>query len=704
MYYLVVILFAVGWILLSIVRNYVATKSPISHKYLNHGIKVCLFMCLLILSFYYQKLYLSFLSLVLNIYIVLMLLKRRWFNKIKLSACTQNFFNKNLISCIYSYIKLSSNPRLANSRARLNREGICVANGGWGSSRRNYSSGVLQSNLSLAVQSIDANKDISLKYFYEWLCGITDGEGTFYIYKKNGGTFEFNYIIGLHVDDVNMLYFIKEVLGTGKVITSGNVARFSITSSPSPRGTFQPPLEAPGSIKGIEKIINIFTEYPLNTTKLLNFLAFQKAYELYTSSKSKEEVAESIIELKNTMNNKRTDFQMPTDYKPKITSYWLLGFVEGEGSFLVKKNEHKLTFTLTQSIRDFALMELIKDFLFNLLGITDAQNIDKTSIRVTTSHDSINKKPIARLTISHTGWIKYVIIPFFSNMTWRSKKELDFQDWVAIFKLKERGHLYQEEGKNVLNLIISQMNNNRLSTNKGENLPKIEREQLYLEINKLLNGPSNIEVKEEGIFIKSLNYFSTGSGKIGVHIVSNQGLILKTFTSLSDCAKTLGVTQPTARNRLIKNQPFLFENNPCYLKNIINKDSDLLESIEPQVRTSPSPTDPKDKARPAGSIDGGSSPQRGYAGRTISSYSPFYIDKKGNSNKIELNNLIKGIPKGVGKPVNIYEKWDSSGFKLIGSFVSARRAGLFLGLSGSTVLRYVQSGQVYKNKYKFSYK
>ena len=37
MYYLVIILFAVGWILLSIVRNYISTKSPISHKYLNHG-------------------------------------------------------------------------------------------------------------------------------------------------------------------------------------------------------------------------------------------------------------------------------------------------------------------------------------------------------------------------------------------------------------------------------------------------------------------------------------------------------------------------------------------------------------------------------------------------------------------------------------------------------------------------------------------
>lgn len=37
MYYLVMILFAVAWILVSIIRNYAETKSPISHKYLNHG-------------------------------------------------------------------------------------------------------------------------------------------------------------------------------------------------------------------------------------------------------------------------------------------------------------------------------------------------------------------------------------------------------------------------------------------------------------------------------------------------------------------------------------------------------------------------------------------------------------------------------------------------------------------------------------------
>ncbi len=37
MFYLVLILFAVGWMMFSIVKNFIHTKTSISHKYLNHG-------------------------------------------------------------------------------------------------------------------------------------------------------------------------------------------------------------------------------------------------------------------------------------------------------------------------------------------------------------------------------------------------------------------------------------------------------------------------------------------------------------------------------------------------------------------------------------------------------------------------------------------------------------------------------------------
>lgn len=61
-----------------------------------------------------------------------------------------------------------------------------------------------------------------------------------------------------------------------------------------------------------------------------------------------------------------------------------------------------------------------------------------------------------------------------------------------------------------------------------------------------------------------------------------------------------------------------------------------------------------------------------------------------------------------GNPVNIYEKYTSadgaSEFRLIGSFVSARRAGKFLDISGSTIIRYMNSGTIFKDRYKFSSK
>ena len=37
MFYLVLILFSVSWIMFSIIKNFINTKTAISHKYLNHG-------------------------------------------------------------------------------------------------------------------------------------------------------------------------------------------------------------------------------------------------------------------------------------------------------------------------------------------------------------------------------------------------------------------------------------------------------------------------------------------------------------------------------------------------------------------------------------------------------------------------------------------------------------------------------------------
>ena len=55
-----------------------------------------------------------------------------------------------------------------------------------------------------------------------------------------------------------------------------------------------------------------------------------------------------------------------------------------------------------------------------------------------------------------------------------------------------------------------------------------------------------------------------------------------------------------------------------------------------------------------------------------------------------------------GYPVYVYEKCDSKGFQLIGSFVSIRKAANFLGISPNTVRLYINSGEIFNDRYKFT--
>ena len=60
------------------------------------------------------------------------------------------------------------------------------------------------------------------------------------------------------------------------------------------------------------------------------------------------------------MNKSRFYFEMAKDKQIIITPYWLLGFVEGEGSFYAEnKYNFVLGFAITQQAIDLALMEKI---------------------------------------------------------------------------------------------------------------------------------------------------------------------------------------------------------------------------------------------------------------------------------------------------------------------------------------------------------
>jgi hypothetical protein len=114
------------------------------------------------------------------------------------------------------------------------------------------------------------------------------------------------------------------------------------------------------------------------------------------------------------MNSKRTDFIMPESYQPKITTHWLLGFVEGEASFSVRRTSGKfeLSFALSQSVIDETLMNAIKDFFNNCLP--DATNFEAGVVNMYpyTPRGARHKQTI-QLVITRKDYIENVLIPFF---------------------------------------------------------------------------------------------------------------------------------------------------------------------------------------------------------------------------------------------------------------------------------------------------
>nr|AKB93438.1 GIY-YIG endonuclease [Fusarium graminearum]AKB93494.1 GIY-YIG endonuclease [Fusarium graminearum]AKB93552.1 GIY-YIG endonuclease [Fusarium graminearum]AKB93607.1 GIY-YIG endonuclease [Fusarium graminearum]AKB93773.1 GIY-YIG endonuclease [Fusarium graminearum] len=90
-----------------------------------------------------------------------------------------------------------------------------------------------------------------------------------------------------------------------------------------------------------------------------------------------------------------------------------------------------------------------------------------------------------------------------------------------------------------------------------------------------------------------------------------------------------------------------------------------------------------------------------FFGKTHSLETKELMRQKALGRKHSEETLLK-MSTSRGHLVYIHEKCDSEGFKLIGSFVSIRKAAKFLDISANTVRLYINSGEIFKDRYKFT--
>lgn len=251
--------------------------------------------------------------------------------------------------------------------------------------------------------SSELDKIVLKDDFLAWFSGFIDAEGSFKIKKdsrRSKSPFVFEFLINLHKDDLKVLEYIQTRLNLGKINNYGNTVRLSVSNK-----------------SDILQIIDILTQYPLKTAKRLDFEDWRKAFQFYDKEStlgSRDDVISAIDKIKDGINKGRL-YEIYDSNDTKIGKYWLLGFIEGEGSFNVVKDELITTFTLGQVSKDRSLLEKIVEFLISYAG---KAYIKKSSIGIydKTKDNIINQNPYSEIRSSNLNFLRMVLVPLLKDL------------------------------------------------------------------------------------------------------------------------------------------------------------------------------------------------------------------------------------------------------------------------------------------------
>ena len=224
-------------------------------------------------------------------------------------------------------------------------------------------------------------------------------------------------------------------------------------------------------ISFLENLVNViiphFDKFPLITQKRSDFELFKRAVEMMSRQEHLTlEGVQQIVNLKATLNkglSKKLKLAFPNT-KPatrpsfpfsKIPSeYWLCGFVDGEGNFMVMTNKnlsHKsgtqivLRFKVTQHVRDAKLIKSFVDFFG--------------------CGDSYTNKDCEDFIVAKFSNITNIILPFFNEHPLLGCKALDLADFRRVAEMMQNKEHLTEEGLDIILRIKEGINRGRRSGN-----------------------------------------------------------------------------------------------------------------------------------------------------------------------------------------------------------------------------------------------
>ena len=245
------------------------------------------------------------------------------------------------------------------------------------------------------------NNKVPSDKFLTWLIGFTEGEGSFIV--NNRGDLVF--VIAQATVDKQILEFIKEILGFGKVIAQSAITSRYVTQNK----------------KEIDIIISLFNGNLVLPKRQEAFAKYVKGFN--------EWVTKGRILLEPVIIKNRPIL-------PTLNDAWFAGFTDGEGCFTCSINEKKgFSFNFNLSQKWEINLKILEHFslLFNN-GIVSKHSEDNTY----------------EFRIGGVNNCKS-IFPYFDKYTLYTKKSLSYKLWKDIHNnLVNKDHLNESKRQEMI--------------------------------------------------------------------------------------------------------------------------------------------------------------------------------------------------------------------------------------------------------------
>ena len=245
------------------------------------------------------------------------------------------------------------------------------------------------------------------KEFLEWFIGFSEGEGSFILAKRG----DLSFVVTQSTSDIQVLNYIKENLGFGKVIEQSikqKTHRFIVQD-----------------LKNLFLICLIFNGNMVLPTRRARFLTFLSMFN---------EKLLKINSIKLKLLNLEPLPVVNSSVLPSLNDSWIAGFTDGEGCFSVSilstSSAFRIRYILTQK---WEVNKCILDYIMRLFSLNVGNNIGSV---IPHSHFNVWEYRINGLKNCKE------IFPYFDRYTLKSKKKESYYKWKTLHsRLTGKDHL-----------------------------------------------------------------------------------------------------------------------------------------------------------------------------------------------------------------------------------------------------------------------